>query len=321
MTVNLLFTIDVDNDGAQNDQRTELSWTSIDRIPALKDLCESLNLNVTWFIRADNQLQDIYGTAAYLLLEHERLLSELERTGDEVAWHPHLNEWCEETRQYIVDRDELRCAQKLIETRGELEAKGFCHSSVRIGEAFHGDATMKTLDELGLAVDSTAIPGRTRSDESRAFDWGPTPNNPYHPSRRDYRVPDTGDHLNILEVPMTTMPVKASYDSDFLLRYINPAFHHANFKAGLDRSFDTLFPAGHSETFLTLILHSDEVSCEGRDHPLYSFSLDAVRQNISYLVERIETNGFEYRSLRLKDVPAKLCEPQFEVSSDERGVS
>src|SRR5205085_4432929 len=105
------------------------------------------------------------------------------------------------SRQYDIDRDEVRCAQKLVETRAELEAKGFKHLSVRIGEAFHGNAMMKTLDDLGLAVDSTAIPGRTRSDESRAFEWGPSPNNPYYPSRRDYRVPDSSDHLSILEVP------------------------------------------------------------------------------------------------------------------------
>jgi hypothetical protein len=312
VAVNLLFTIDVDNDGAQNDERTELSWASIDRIPHLKDLFDRFNLHLTWFIRADNQLQDIYGTAAYILLEHEPLLSELERSGDEVAWHPHLNEWCEESRHYFADRDEHRCVQKLIKTRAELEAKGFKHSSVRIGEAFQGNAMMKTLDELGLKVDSTAIPGRTRSDESRAFDWGPTPNRPYHPSSKDYRVPDAGDSLNILEVPMTTMPVKASYDPDFLTRYINPAFHRANFKAGLDRSFATLFPATHSETFLTLILHSDEISFEGRTHPLYSFSLEGVRKNIAYLLESLEANGLEYRSIRLKDVPGRWSEPQLE---------
>jgi len=293
VAVNLLCTIDVDNDGAQNDERTELSWTSIDRIPHLKDLFNSFNLHLTWFIRADNQLQDIYGTAAYILREYEPLLSELERSGDEVAWHPHLNEWCEKSSRYVADRDEYRCAQKLMKTRAELEAKGFKHSSVRIGEAFHGNAMMKTLDELGLKVDSTAIPGRTRSDESRTFDWGPTPNTPYHPSARDYRVPDTSNSLNILEVPMTTMPVKASYDPDFLIRYINPAFHHANFKAGLDRSFKTLFPATQSETFLTLILHPDEISSEGRTHPLYSFSLEGVRKNIptfSRLSRRMDLN-------------------------------
>ena len=302
MAVNLFFTVDVDNDGAQNDERTELSWTSIDRIPHLKDLFESFNLHLTWFIRADNQLQDIYGTAAHILLEHERLLSELERSGDEIGWHPHINEWCEQSRRYVADRDEHRCAQKLVKTRAELEAKGFKHSSVRIGEAFHGNTMMKTLDELGLEVDSTAIPGRIRSDESRTFDWGPTPNKPFHPSVRDYRVPDESDHLDILEVPMTTMLVKASYDLDFLTRYINPSYHHENFKAGLDRSFHTLCPATEGESFMTLILHSDEISFEGRAHPLYSFSLDAVRKNIAYLLEKIEAKGIERRSLRLKDV-------------------
>jgi hypothetical protein len=318
VAVNLLFTIDVDNDGVEADERTALTWKSVGLIPRLKELFDQLGLRLTWFVRADNQLRDVYGSAGYLLLEHAGLWSEMERSGDELAWHPHLYEWCEASRLYVADRDEQSCARKLMETRAELLAAGFAHSSVRIGEAFHGNALMRTLDELGLEVDSTAIPGRVRRDESRAFDWGPTPNAPYRPSASDFRVPGAGDSLRILEVPMTTMPVKASYDPDFMTRYINPAYHHANFKAGLKRLFDSQPPDGR-ETFLTLILHSDEVSLEGREHALYSFSLDVVRENVAYLLASLESKGLECRSIRMKDVPGRWTGAGPEASSDEQG--
>lgn len=306
MAVNLLFTIDVDNDGVEADERTALTWESVALIPGIKEAFDDLGLRLTWFVRADNQLRDVYGSAAYLLSEHARLWSGLEASGDEIGWHPHVCVWREELGRYLPDRDEESCARKLRETRAELSARGFGHSSVRIGEAFQGNAVMRALDELGLEVDSTAIPGRVRRDESRAFDWGPTPNEPYHPSARDYRVPGAGDALRILEVPMTTMPVRASYDPDFMTRYVNPAYHHANFREGLGR----LFAAGHfegpGERFLTLIFHPDEATPEGREHALYSFTLEGVRRNVAYLLEEIESRGLEYRALRVKDVPALL---------------
>jgi hypothetical protein len=308
--VNLLFTIDVDNDGVEDDERTTLTWKSIEIIPRIKELFESLNLCLTWFIRADNQLKEVYGSSAYLLQKHHQLWARLQATGDELGWHPHLYGYCASSKKYVADTDQESCARKLEETRSELLGHGFAHSSVRLGEGFHGNTTMRTLAELGLKVDSTAIPGRVRNDESRSFDWGPTPNKPYYPSAGDYRVPATDDSLKILEVPMTTMPIKASYDRDFLIRYINPAYHHENFKAGLDRSFDSLFPPGESESFVTLILHSDEVSAQGRAHPLYSFSLETVRKNIAYLLEKLEAKGLKHRSLRLQDVPGRWSEPQ-----------
>jgi len=314
--VNLLFTIDVDNDGVENDERTALTWASIEYIPQIKEFFVDFNLPLTWFVRADNQLKEVYGSAAHLLLQHQELWSQLERSGDELGWHPHLYEWCANSQKYLADTDENRCARKLIEIRSELQANGFDHLSVRIGEGFQGNTMMRTLSELGLKVDSTAIPGRVRDDHSRRFDWGPTPNRPYCPSARDYRVPDDGDSLNILEVPMTTMPIKTSYDPDFRIRYINPAYHHEHFKAGLDHSFHQFFRTTEAETFMTLILHSDEISLERRVHPLYSFSLNEVSKNISYLLESIEANGLEYRSIRMKDVLSWWSEPASE-SRDE----
>lgn len=309
MGVNLLFTVDIDNDGVENNERTALTWKSVSRIPRIKEIFDSFNLRLTWFVRADNQLMDVYGTAAYLLLEHGQLWAQMESSGDEIGWHPHLYEWDAEQQLYVCERDETGCVEKLRAIRAELKTKGFNHSSVRIGEAFHCNATMKVLDEMGLEVDSTAIPGRMRHDEARVFDWERTPNEPYHPSAADYRVPGTSDRLNILEVPMTTIPVKASYDADFIRRYINPSFHHANFKEGLDRHLDARTAhAADGEEFLTVILHSDEVSAEERAHPLYSFSFDVVRRNVAYLLETLEARGLEYRSLRMKDVLPKMAQ-------------
>ena len=308
--MNLLLTIDVDNDGiAIQDERTALSWTALARIPDIKEACDRLGLRVTWFVRADSQLRQVYGTAMYLLLEYAPLWRQMEGSGDEIAWHPHLYQWDGGDRRYVMDTNEDCCVRKLEEARAELLAGGFRHSSVRMGEAFQCNATIAALARLGLEVDSTAIPGRKRADASRTFDWAPTPNEPYRPSKADYRLPDPDSHFDILEVPMTTMPVKATYDPAPLPRYINPAYCHPAFKAGIDLHLENLPRPLASQTFLTLVLHPDEVVSARRSHPLYAFSLKEMENNVEYLLKTMESHGLEWRSLCMKDVPALRSAP------------
>ncbi len=303
--IHLLFTIDVDNDGVTiQDERTALRWTGVARIPDIKEVCNRLGLRATWFVRADSQLQQIYGSAKYLLLEYAPLWGEMERSGDEIAWHPHLYEWDNGDRRYVMDTDADRCVRKLEAARAELVAGGFRHATVRIGEAFQCNAMMAALARLALEVDSTAIPGRKRADASRTFDWGPTPNGPYRPSKADYRLPGSDSHLDILEVPMTTVPIKAPSDPAPLPRYLNPAYCHPAFKAGLDAHLESLSGQSVGDAFLTLILHPDEVVPEGRSHPLYAFSLQEVEQNLKYTLRAIESHGLEWRSICMRDVPA-----------------
>ena len=307
MGMNLVITVDIDNDGAQSNERTSLSWKAIEYVPRIKELFDSFNLCVTWFVRADNQLLDIYGTAAYLLLKHQSLWSQMESAGDELAWHPHLYKWCEAGQQYICEPDDLERVQKLNDTYGELKSKGFEFPTVRIGEAFHSNAMLEALEMLSLKVDATAIPGRKRSDEARQFDWEPTPNEPYYPSKIDYRIPDPTNQRNILEVPMTTIPVKADYDNEYLPRYINPTFFHPYFKEGIDHHLASRLNT-MGEQFLTIVMHPDEVADTPRAHSLYSFSFAEMRKNIAYLLETLKVRGFEYRALRVRDVLPRFCD-------------
>jgi len=301
--VNLLFTVDVENDGvAIHNERNRLSWDAISTIPIIKDIFDSHKLRVSWFVRADNQLKDIYGTSAYLLIKHGSLWNDLKGSGDEIGWHPHLYQWDKHTNSYLADTDEDRCVQKLTDTYSELHAKGFNYTSVRIGEAYQSNSIMRILSELGLKIDSTAIPSRKRQDSARFFDWEITPNEPYHPSKEDYRVPTSQGHLPILEVPMTTIPIKASYDKEPLRRYINISYHHSLFKAGFDAHLDIIQKQEKEQVFITTILHPDEISSEKKEHPLYSFSIIEIKKNLEYIINTFNSHNIEYCSLRIQDV-------------------
>ncbi len=294
----LVFTVDVDNDGVEKDERTSLTWNSISQIPSIRDIYSNHGACLTWFVRADNQLHEVYGTAAHLLLRHADLWREVEAQGDELAWHPHLYRWSRSQARYVNERDPATCVERLTAIDEELRQEGFVFSSVRIGEAFHCNETMAAVERLGMRVDSTAIPGRKRDDHSRVFDWSVTPNAPYFPARCDYRIPGTPT-LEILEVPMTTVPLQAPYDSAPLPRYVNPAYRHMAFKTMVDRY---LTADVNVDTVLVTILHPDEVVPRAEEHPLYGFSLDDLRRNLAYLFESLERRGIEYRILRMKDL-------------------
>jgi hypothetical protein len=302
VAVNVVVTVDVDNDGVEAGERTSLAWASIEWLPPLKEIFERLDVCVTWFVRADNQLMDVYGTAAHLLLAHEALWSRVVGAEDELGWHPHVYRWCEQTRRYVPERDSARFVDQLNAAHSDLASQGYGFASVRIGEAYHCNATMQAVEDLGLRVDSTAIPGRKRDDGSRVLDWSPTPNRPYHPSRADYRVAGTTDRRELLEVPMTTVPIKAAYDSGEVHRYLNPSFHNRIFRGAIERHLADMEALRTREHVVTLILHSGEVMPRERAHSLYAFSLDEVHRNIAYLLARLDEVGVEHRALRMRDV-------------------
>ena len=136
------------------------------------------------------------------------------------------------------------------ETYTELAKAGYVFRSLRMGECFHANETMHAANALGLTVDSTAIPGRKRNDSARVFDWLPTPDQPYFPSQNDCRVPAAGGSLPILEVPVTTMRVRAPYDVVSLKRYMNLTYHHHLFREGFDESFSDLLARSIQQSFI-----------------------------------------------------------------------
>jgi hypothetical protein len=282
MKLSVAVTADIDNDGASlTDERDRLSWRGLDLVPTIADIIHARGFPVTWFVRADSQLRDFYGTVSYLLEDHHKLWRNLKNLGDEIGWHPHLNSAIGDG-VYRPERNEIRMANELRCTHAALTAQGHEFVSVRLGEAIGNNATMDTLADLGLRVDSSAIPGRQRVDHSRTFDWATSPNVPYWPSVADYRVPGV-PALSILEVPMTAFSVQAPYDPAPLLRYANLAYRPKIFFDAMTRWFDCDGLKGPN-TVLTLILHPDELMMAAQDHPLYAFTLHALQENIDALL-------------------------------------
>ena len=303
MRLLVAITADVDNDGvALENERSRLSWRSLELLPKLAEIIRKHHFPATWFVRADPQLNDLYGSTNFLLKQREFLWRNCTDRGDEIGWHPHLYA-LRPDGTYEPERDDERLVISLRRAHSDLASGGHTFTSVRIGEAMGSNAVMRTLAELGLQIDSSAIPGRRRDDNARRFDWSTSPNSPYWPSKADYRVPGS-PALPILEVPMTAVPVKAPYDPKPLLRYANLAYRPAIFAAALETWFDQNTIA---ETILTLIFHPDELMPGSGNHPLYAFTPDALEANIQTLLSLAHRRGMDVAGKTIAEIGKRFC--------------
>ena len=128
----------------------------------------------------------------YIIKTHKDFFLELERDGDELSWHPHfwkydkqLSIWYQECYDVPWQTNMLREAHASYQNILPGRAK-----SVRMGWDFHNNETIGTLEELGVEVDFSGIPGLKLDPKNRDhratnfFDWYLSPNKPYYPSNR-----------------------------------------------------------------------------------------------------------------------------------------
>src|SRR5688572_13966084 len=94
----IALTIDTDPDGLNTHQpdRKTLAWDGLHF--AMEQFHKALpEIPLTWYVRADGQLEAAYGSERYLLDTYSDFWREALKRGDELGWHPHL---------YTVPEDE-----------------------------------------------------------------------------------------------------------------------------------------------------------------------------------------------------------------------
>jgi len=206
--------------GTRYDSRQKLIWRGVrDGIPALvaalEDWADKEGIPrppITWCVRSDLQMAEIYGDCAWPYRQFEKLWRKLEASGDEIAWHPHLWRWSDAHGCWYQETEDDEWIAECLERGYEALCKTYGGRIItsRMGWEFHNNVTMQKIDELGIQLDMSAVPGRRRKAKSDRgsmkhgeLDWEITGPEPYHPSCKDYRRPavDGETALDVMEVP------------------------------------------------------------------------------------------------------------------------
>lgn len=310
------------------------SWRGmLEGVPRAKEALSKLLDNsghppvFTWCLRADYQMRALNGSYSFIMETHRDFLSDLERTGDELAWHPHF--WNLDTAtgkwyQEILDIDwQVRMLKDAFAAYSSLFPGR--PKSVRMGWDYHNNRTLATLAELGIAVDFSGIPGWKIDPPSggkggyNCYDWRITPNNPYYPSRNDYRRPPRAgeEHLSILEAPNfvstsffwgtfggSVMSVKMKNAKPFLRSLSRPTYWIA--ATGKSFLFAPLLSkierilARQNKVFFVTYFHPDEFLLP----PGSLYSLSNMESNLSLLLSLAKKLQAQVRFVRARDIPA-----------------
>ncbi len=210
---------DPDRDYFLNDTPSDsLGWRGmLEGIPRAKEKLATLTDSdghapvFTWLLRVDHQVKEIHGAYNHVLAANHDFLLEVEKSGDELGWHPHF--WC-------YDENKKAWRQNHEDTDWQLTMLAEAHAafqevlpgrpvSARMGWGYHNNRTMAALDKLGIKVELSGLPGlrilpaKNSGPLSNFFDWHNSPDHCYRPSAANYRRPASEGEpsLGLLVVP------------------------------------------------------------------------------------------------------------------------
>lgn len=187
-----------------------LNWGWTKYWQGLSECFSDRNVPVTWQIRVDNgPLSDGMVTAF-----RDDILA-LKSKGDEIGIHIHTWGWSQGSSRWVqtTDPDDER---RTVFDSVQMFKKtlGFPPLSVRMGWNTMSNSIMKALDENGLLVDASGMPGKRSEGKfnrrDNIYDWSRITSLPYHPSTEDYQSPGK---MRIMEMPISSLP--SSNSSNF----------------------------------------------------------------------------------------------------------
>jgi hypothetical protein len=250
----------------------------------------------TWFVRADNEFDYLFKDALFVIKNLKDQLVSLKSKGDEIAWHPHVHNISE--KGFNQEKDETRVIDDLNHTFKLLKDECFLDKfnirSSRLGWGFCTNKIIKNLEELGISVDSSALPERVDSGKE-CKDWTGTPLHPYFPSTTDYRVETGTAKLDIIEMPITTHPIKTSYDKMPIIRYLNLSYNLDFLKPILSKLVAEL-------DFINFITHPFELESSNRKHELITYDIKNAKNLIRFLVEECKRQKRPFRFITISEV-------------------
>ncbi len=153
--------VGVDCDPDRDSYPDRLTWRGVEALPRLFELD---GVKWTLNVRADTQVRDYCGSAAYCYERYRSIWDAARQHGSAIAWHLHYFD--REGRQDISEANILENIRVGSEALGRPEV-------VHMGWTFQNDFSIRHLYEAGVRVDYSPAPrmrftGRGHVD---AYDW------------------------------------------------------------------------------------------------------------------------------------------------------
>lgn len=267
--------------------KKEQIWSGVtEGIPKLKEIFDSLGgkyddqyPKITWLLRSDEQMKVFYDDYAYPVKRFESLWKSCKRQGDEIGWHPHLWDWNDKINCWYPQLENLKWVNKCLDNGYKNFIKHFSPTSVRTGWNFQSNFVMKKLNDIGITVDLSAIPGEVSISSKFGphppayINWDTTKEENYYPSVNDYRRPAKKDEdsLEILEMPISSAPISFFWSVNVYLYnkiflYLKYRYGKSNFKRHMD-----MRPTKHPRFFIPGIKRKFKESRD-KEHPVYLIS-------------------------------------------------
>ena len=299
----LCLTVDTDPDGLSGrvTNRQTLRWEGLEHLQSLPDELAGFAtlgpIPITWFVRADGQLESILGNSAYLLETYDKFWAKVKAAGHELGWHPHLYSQARTEDAAVLITDPVEAQAELERLWCKL-SRTFHATAFRNGEGWHMPETYTTVERLGFRCDSTAIPGR-KSGSGHPMNWTGALNQPYYPSFGD--LCKSGPQRSMLELPMNTWRLQGPDDEAPRIRYMNPAVHPKLFAKALQNWENAGNVSPADLCVWVMIFHPDEVLATQADDALYSRSTQALGDNLVAIAERLQRAEREFEWMTISD--------------------
>jgi len=224
-------------------------------------------------------MEALCGGRAALIEETVRITEVVRGFGHYVGWHHHSNQQ--------IRHDEGAVMGEILEFGPIARSVGF--DCFRSGFGQMTNKILACVLDLGFLIDSSCISRQKYPWENVPLrDWDGAPNHPYTPCLEDYKRDCFDSDLQHREVPITTVTLPQSTDTQRdVRRYLNPAYNPILFSTGVT-SFGK--SCDHNGVLVT-ITHPFETQTS--PDKTFSGSIDAFRENLSQLLEA----GFVHTSI------------------------
>jgi hypothetical protein len=239
-------------------------WAPLDLIPSLVEALGDALPPITWLIRSDETVRHATGEYASGYTSRREMWSSLAARGHELGWHMHLLGRDESSGTFVFDPRPTW----LPEAHAAL-ARHFPIVSTRTGWDYGSDFLFRTLDELGVEIDFSALPGHRAWYRFGAttvhVDWLRCPEHSYRPARDSYQRPGGEDALDLIEVPVARFPIRPLA---MVRRFVWRVLHGCVSLRGLGRTTKTIatrwdgLPVSRNDVWV-FYFHPEDLTPEG----------------------------------------------------------